>query len=49
MVFPGKMSTKGYTHVFFVCYSCKWMSVQGVAVKDRFFLRVILIMLRLSW
>ena len=48
MVVPGKISTQGYTLVFCLCYGYKWMAFQGVVVKDRLFL-VILIMLHLSW
>ena len=49
MVVPGKISTQGYTQVFCSCCSYKWMSFQGVVVKDRMFFLVILIMLHLSW
>ena len=35
MVVPGKISNQGYTQVFCLCYGYKWMTFQGVVVKDR--------------
>ena len=37
VVVPGQIFTQGYTQIFCLCYGYKWMTFQGVVVKDILF------------